>query len=182
MPQPWTELRRRTLATTRVFEVLASDRLSPRTGKVHEFGLIACGDWVNVVPITDDGDVVLIEQFRHGISANTVEVPGGMVDQGEEPIAAARRELLEETGYACRDIVPLGWVHPNPALQANRCYSFVALGCTRVAEPEFDSTEECRVRLEPTGCVADLVRDGTISHALVITAFSWAWIGGYLPR
>lgn len=180
MPQPWPELNRRTLATTRVFDVAVADRVSPRTGKTHEFALIHCPDWVNVVALTDDGQLVLIEQWRHGTQTVTIEVPGGMVDPGETPADAARRELLEETGFACRELHWIGTVEPNPALQGNRCHSFVATGCSRAQDTHFDTTEDCALRLEPASRAAALVMDGTITHALTVAAFGHAWMRGHL--
>ena len=90
-------------------------------------------DWVTVVPITAAGRVVMIRQYRHGTGEIGLEIPGGVIDPGEEPLAAARRELREETGYGASELASIGQVAPNPALQDNRCYSFVARGafCAR---------------------------------------------------
>ena len=79
-------------------------------------------DWINVIPLTDDGQVVMVRQYRFGIEGFTLEIPGGMCDPGEPPLEAARREMREETGYAPSEMIELGWVHPNPPLQNNRCF------------------------------------------------------------
>ena len=99
---------------------------------------------------------------------------GGMVDRKDQsPLAAARREMQEETGYDSADIVSLGSIHPNPAIQGNRCHSFLARNVTRKFEPSFDTTEETEVRLVPASELPELVRSGRITHALVVVAFYW---------
>ncbi len=179
---PWTETGSAQLAQTRVFTAHAVDRVSPRTGRTHSFGIVQCPDWVNVVAVTADGQAVLIEQYRHGTQTVTLEVPGGMIDAGESPIEAARRELLEETGYGCTELRQLGCVEPNPAIQTNRCYTFLATGCTAVRATHFDATEDCALRLEPVGALPGLVQSGAITHALVVAALAHAWLDGALPR
>lgn len=178
---PWPELSRETLATTRVFSVHQALRRSPRTGKAHTFGLIDCPDWVNVVPLTDDGHVVFVQQWRHGTQSVTLEVPGGMVDPGETPLQAAARELDEETGYAFQTLAQLGTVAPNPALQGNRCHTFLARGCTPRRQTHFDATEDCQLRLVPFAALPELVRSGAIDHALVVAALTHAWLARALP-
>jgi 8-oxo-dGTP pyrophosphatase MutT (NUDIX family) len=156
----------------RVFDVLRDTCVSPRTGDEHEFHLLECCDWVNVVPITPDDQVVLIRQFRHGVRDFSLEIPGGLIDpEDPSPLHAGRRELREETGYDSDDLVSLGWSHPNPALQGNRCHTFLARGVRKVGEPRLDGTEETEVVLVPRADLPELVQDGRIKHALVVVAF-----------
>lgn len=183
VPKPWQTLHDQLLAQTRVFSVRAVHKRRS-DGKEATFAAIDCPDWVNVVALTPQSQLVLIAQFRHGTDAVTLEIPGGMVDPGETPQMAAVRELREETGYACADCVPLGVVEPNPALQGNRCWTFLATGCTPVETAQFDptdSTEECVLQLVPAAQAASLVQSGQITHALVVAAFAHAWMAGALP-
>jgi len=181
MDRRWTEVSAETLIENRLFSLRAHRRRSPRDGVEHTFWALDSVDWVNVVALTDDGMIVLIEQFRHGTSEVTLEIPGGMVDPGETPEQAALRELREETGYAPAHVRKLGRVDPNPAIQSNRCHTFLATGCRRVSTPAFDHTEDCTLRLEPAKRASDLVRTGEIAHALVLSALAYAWLDGALP-
>jgi 8-oxo-dGTP pyrophosphatase MutT (NUDIX family) len=168
----WQRLHSETIARTRVFDVHKETKRSPRTGQNHDFFVIEASDWVNIVPLTPAGEVVLIRQYRHGVADFTLEIPGGMMDAGDaSPAAAAQREMQEETGYDSDDIRPLGWVHPNPAIQGNRTFMFAAYGAERRMETNFDTTEEIEVVTAPLSRVPELIRDETISHALVISAF-----------
>lgn len=171
--QPWVRLGLEKVYRTRVFDLLRQRSRSPRTGKEHDFFVLEACDWVNIVPLTAGGDVVLIRQYRHGVEDFTLEIPGGMVDEGESPRAAAGREMLEETGYGSEDVVPLGSIHPNPAIQGNRCHTFLARGSEQRTTPQFEGTEETEVVLEPLTRIPHLIRTGKISHALVVVAFHW---------
>jgi ADP-ribose pyrophosphatase len=172
-PRPWQVVRADSVADFRVFSVSALHSERAGDGLAHTFVRIDAPDWVNVVPLTSSGEVVMIRQFRHGIGAETLEIPGGMVDAGEDPISAASRELLEETGYRAAKIEQIGAVNPNPALFGNRLHSYVAHGCTRVADLANDQHEETVVELVPLGEIPALLRRGAIDHALVMVAFAW---------
>ena len=140
-------------------------------GDERSFYRIDAPHWINVIPVDDRGDVLFVRQYRFGIEDFTIEIPGGMCDCGESPATAAARELREETGHEAGRIVELGWVHPNPALQGNRCYSYVARDLVRVGDPEPDADEEFELVKVPLRDVPGLIADGSITHALVVTAF-----------
>jgi 8-oxo-dGTP pyrophosphatase MutT (NUDIX family) len=142
----------------------------------HEFVVLHSPDWVNVVPITSHGQVVLIRQWRHGIAEEALEIPGGIIDPGETPMIAGARELAEETGYEPKRMEPLGWVHPNPALFSNRCYTCLALDCHEAGPPRPEDTEQIQVELRPLDQVPQLIRSGEISHSLVVAAFTRYWL------
>ncbi len=130
-PRPWQVLAERRLHRCRVFDVHQIDARSPRTGDDHTFYGIQASAWVNVVPLTDAGEVVMVHQYRHGAREITLETPGGMVDPGETAAEAGARELLEETGYEARELLELGTINPNPALFGNALHAFVAPGHAR---------------------------------------------------
>ncbi len=133
--------------------------------------MLQAPDWVNVIPLLDDGRVLFVRQWRFGLAAPTLEIPGGMVDPGETPATAAARELLEETGYRAGSIELIGEVHPNPAFLSNRCITYVARDLVRVGEPLGDGEEELIVETAPLADVPEMVASGVITHSLVISAF-----------
>ncbi len=167
-PRPWTMLESEAIQDCRVFSVRRIRARSPRTGDAHDFYAIDSSDWVNVVAITPDDCVVMVRQYRHGAARITLETPGGLIDPGETPAQAAARELLEETGYAAAELVPLGGVNPNPALFSNRLHGFLARGAQRVHAVRNESTEETHVELVPLEKLREEVRAGRVDHALVI--------------
>lgn len=172
MVQKWKKLNSRQLADYRIFTVRQDKSVSPRTGREHDFFVLDATDWINVIPVTPEGKVVLIHQFRHGTGQVTLEIPGGMVDDEDgDPAAAARRELLEETGYAAGDIIHIGSVDPNPAFLNNQCHTYLALDARRVQPPQFDGAEDIAVEEYDLAEVADLIGNGRITHALVVAAF-----------
>ncbi|MFQ5419312.1 MAG: NUDIX hydrolase [Anaerolineae bacterium] len=172
MVEKWESESSVELADHKIFKIRQDIRRSPRTGNKHPFVVLEAGDWINVIPVTPAGKVVMIHQFRHGTAEITLEIPGGMVDAEDgDPAVAARRELLEETGYAVDELVHLGTSAPNPAFLNNHIHTYLALNARQVAQPVFDGAEDIAVKEVALDHLSDLVRGGQITHALVIVAF-----------
>jgi 8-oxo-dGTP pyrophosphatase MutT (NUDIX family) len=176
MIKKWNLIKSEKINSYRIFSTRKDISLSPVTGKEHDFYVVEAPDWVNVVAITPDNQVVLIEQYRHGTESLTIEIPGGTIDPGESPIEAGKRELIEETGYASDNWVCIGKVHPNPAMQNNACYTFLARDAKRVQAQSFEGTEDIAVSLISASNIPNLVSEGKVTHALVIAAFYWYYI------
>ncbi|MCE1228151.1 MAG: NUDIX hydrolase [Firmicutes bacterium] len=177
--RPWRDETASLRGETRLFRQMSLRRHSPHTDRRHDFTRLECPDWVHVLAFTPQGELLAVEQFRHGIDASTLEGIGGVCDEGEAPLEAARRELLEETGHASDQWHSLGWCTPNPAVQDNRCHFFVALECRPVAELKLDPSEELQVWAVPWAQWQELVDKGEVHHALVLAALLrlQAWSG-----
>ncbi len=172
MIRSWKRVKTGEATDYTIFKIRRDIVVDPRNGNEHERALMEAPDWVNVVPITRDGELLLIRQFRFGVWSPTLEVPGGIIDPGEDAESAAARELEEETGFRPERMVRLGMVHPNPAFQNNRCHLFVAEGCVQVHSGDPDAGEDIELEKVPMARVAELVRRGEITHALVVCALS----------
>ena len=172
-PQPWRVKSSETVADCRIFKVRKDVTVNPRTGQAHDMFVLEQPDWVNIIPLTSDERVIMVEQWRHGTRSVQLETPGGLMDDGEPFEKCARRELLEETGYEAGQVVHLGTVHPNPSIQNNLQHYALASDCRKVSEPKFDDAEDITVRLVPLREIPDLVRTGRITHGIVIGAFYW---------
>lgn len=166
----WERLGRTTRHVTRVFEVDGVHYRHPVRGTEKEFIVVRPPDWVNVVALTTDERLVLVRQFRFGIDGFSLEIPGGVMEAGEDPVGAGLRELREETGYAGATARLLGSVHPNPAIQANRCHFVFVDGATRAHGCEWDTDEEIEVVALPVAEALGRARDGGITHGLVLNA------------
>ncbi len=169
----WERTGSEQVADCRIFSVRRDLCINPRDGGRHNFYCLEMPDWINVIPLTSGGEVVMIEQYRHGTNSITLEIPGGMVDAGEDARTAALRELFEETGYRAKEARLLGSCHPNPAIQDNLIHTYLCENVEHEAAPVFDSTEHTAVRLVPLADVPALIADNTITHALVIAGFHW---------
>lgn len=171
----WSTISKEKLTDCKVFsvsKVLSTSRCPEK--KRGNFYTLDCSDWVNVIALSDDDRVLMVEQFRHGIEDLTLELPGGSSEKYDaSPLIAARRELREETGFEAAEWLELGKNHPNPALQNNLCYTYLARQLNMVEEPRFDETGTERIasRWLSLPEIEEAIRDGKISHSLVITAF-----------
>jgi len=171
-PLPWTIERTETGPNLLIATARFQDATNPRTGKTLRRTVLDVPDWVNVVALTPAGRVVVVRQYRFGTARITVEIPGGVIDLGEAPEAAARRELQEETGYTAARWTALGPVEPNPAFQNNLCHHYLAEDARLTHPLELDPGEDIVVdTLAPDELVA-AIRSGAIRHSLVVSALS----------
>jgi ADP-ribose pyrophosphatase len=168
-PRRVQKLQRQTTTLVADHGVFRVERLSYEVLPRDVF-VFAVPDWCNVVAETVDGELVMVWQHRFGTDALSLEIPGGVIDPGEEPIAAARRELREETGYDADAFELVSVVEPNPALQNNRCWTYLARGARPACETSFDDLEDLEIALVPRNDVAALLDEGTVTHALVVVA------------
>lgn len=155
----------------RIFRVLRKRGHSPRTSQPVLFHALEMKDWVQIIPRTSTGQLIMVEQFRPGAEVLTLEFPAGIIDDGEEPQRAGLRELEEETGYQGRKAILLGSVLPNPAIQSNRLHIVYADNCELTGSLQLDESEDVRTRLVDEHELRALMLEGTIEHALVLTAW-----------
>ncbi len=176
----WKTISSETIAECKVFSVNRKICVSTAgREQPHNFYVLHPHNWVNVIPITEDRQVVMVEQFRHGTGRVTLEIPGGMIDPEDESSAhAAARELLEETGYVANELIHIGRNHPNPALQSNYCETFLAPAVKQMQHPCFEGTEYIELKLVPITEIPELIRSGSITSALVIVAFHYLQLFG----
>ena len=170
-PDTWTRKHSKEVADCRVFKVREDFCERASDGAEHTFFVIECPDWVNVIALTKENEVVLIEQYRQGSEEITLEIPGGMIDDDEEMENAARRELLEETGFEAGEFINLGKSRPNPAIQNNWMHHYLALDCEKTRETAFDEHESVVNKLVPLAEIKNLIERGEITHSLVHAGF-----------
>lgn len=170
--KPWPTLSSKKLGSYRVFDVRGDRKKSPVTGAEHEFYVIEAPNWVNVIPITAGGQIVMVEQYRHGSDTIELEVPGGVMDPTDpDPIATAVRELREETGYEGASVKVIGQIRPNPAIMNNLAYTVLVEGCEQKHPLQFDHTEDIHTVLIHPSDIPHLIRANRITHSLVVVAF-----------
>lgn len=179
-PQPWKVVRKGERTDFQILRIGEDTFADPRSGDEHRRVIIEADDWAHVLPLTRDGQVILVKQFRFGSREVALELPGGVVDAGEQPADAVARELEEETGYRAARIVPLASFHPNPAHFTNLVHTFVALDCEAIHDGRPDSGEDVAVELVPKERMRALVTEGRITHALILATIARAAIDGWI--
>jgi ADP-ribose pyrophosphatase len=171
MIRPWKRIGSQPVGDFRIFKIRTDRKVSPRTQQEHDFFVVDSVNWVNVIALTPDQQLVMVEQYRHGSNTVELEIPGGMIDaEDASPAAAGQRELREETGYAGRPARIIGEISPNPAFMSNTCFTVMMEECRCVHPVEFDHGEDLITRLVPVTEIPRLVASGDIRHALVAVA------------
>lgn len=171
MLKPWPLVSSKPVGDFRIFTIRTDQKINPRTGKPCDFFVIDSANWVNIVAVTPDDHLVMVEQFRHGTNTIELEIPGGIMDpEDASPIEAGLRELREETGYEGSNARLLGDVAANPAIMSNTCFTVVVENCVSKHSLSFDGGEDLITRLVPVADLSRLVAEGRIKHPLVIVA------------
>jgi ADP-ribose pyrophosphatase len=182
--EKWQRLASKLLLDLRILKVLEVTASSKRGIAPHPFYVFDTVDWINVLPITSDGQVVFVKQYRHGSDEISLEIPGGMVDPGEGPEAAAARECLEESGFSASGLISLGALRPNPAIFNNFLHTFVAFDVQHAGEIQNTATEETELVLLDLEVLPQMMLDGEIDHALVVATiwrYFYARAHGLMP-
>ena len=162
---PW-----KVLESTYIRPRFRVDKCELSNGKFLDATIFEFRSWANIVALTKDNEVVLIKQYRHGVQEVLWEIPGGVVDDGEAPLDGVKRELLEETGYTSSKIIQVGKFYPNPALQTNTMYCYLALNAEKVTEQNLDDGEDIEVHLVPLDELVPMIQRGEFIHALQVAA------------
>jgi 8-oxo-dGTP pyrophosphatase MutT (NUDIX family) len=173
--KPW-----KVLETSYLHPRFRIDKCELSNGNLLDATIFEFRTWANVLALTKEGEVVLIRQYRHGVCDVLWEFPGGVVEDGEDPMEGVKRELLEETGYAASTIIQVGKLYPNPALQTNTMYCFVALEAEKICEQNLDAGEDIEVHLVPLNELLEMAKRGEFPHALEVAVLFQALV--YLDR
>jgi 8-oxo-dGTP pyrophosphatase MutT (NUDIX family) len=174
-------------ADCRVFSVLRKSCRHPARGTERDFFSLHSCSWVNVIALTPAREIVLVNQFRFGVERCSLEIPGGMIDAGEDALAAGLRELEEETGFVGQRGRLIGQVWPNPAIMDNVCFFVLVEDAVPTSDMKWDQDEEIEVTLAPVDQVMEWARNGRIRHSLVLNALFhfqpiWAELGDEFNR
>ena len=169
--KPWAKVSSKSVGNFRVFNIRSDIKVSPRTGQEHDFYVIESVNWVNIIALTKSGQVVMINQYRHGSNTVELEVPGGLIDpEDTSPLEAGLRELREETGYEGTQAEIIGQIYANPAIMNNTCYTVLVRDCEQKHTLELDQCEDLAVTLIDPAEIPTLVKQGRIGHSLVVVA------------
>ena len=168
----WGILKDKKVFETPIFSLHELSLEPENQESTHPFYILQAPEWINVIALTPENEIILVEQYRAGIHETTLEIPGGMVDDGETPQSAAGRELLEETGYTSSDWEFIGKTSSNPAILSNYTHLYLARNCKKVSEQQPDGSEDIKIHSPHISDFLELVKNGTVHHAIVLAAVS----------
>lgn len=173
----WETIEDKFISDYKIFKVRIKSRQHPQNGMISDFVTLDSPDWVNIIPVTPENKIVMIEQYRHGTNQITLEIPGGMIESGEEPKIAAMRECREETGYFSNSKPEeIGMVYPNPAFLNNKCTTFIWKNCTKTTLQNLDLNEIINIKEFSLQEVKSMILNGTINHAVILNAFFFLFL------
>lgn len=166
----WETIKSNYIYKDRWFIARADSCKMPDGRIVEPYYVLEFPDWCNVVVITDDNKIVMVRQYRHAVNKTTIELPGGVIDKNEKPEQAAMREVLEETGYTIKDLQFLYHTSPNPAINNNQAYFYLAKADKKIDAQNFDPYEDIDVLLIDKDEVLKMIRNNEIIHGVQIGA------------
>jgi 8-oxo-dGTP pyrophosphatase MutT (NUDIX family) len=170
----WKNLEEETVFSVPFVSISRTHSVRDGDGRRARFYRLHFPDWANIFAITPEDEVVFVHQFRQGVMEYTLELPGGVMEPGEDPLEGARRELVEETGYTSDEWITLGPVYPNPAIQDNRCTTFIARNARRTHPTDFDTDEELEIETIPLAQVAERTLHGQVTNAVIVAGLARA--------
>ena len=161
----------RKIFSSHIVELEGRMSVNPRNGKEDEYYIASFPDWCNVIATTAKNEIILIKHFRHGSREFEIEFPGGCIDEGEKPVDAAVRELLEETGYQGDKASLIADFSPNPSFQTNRCFTVLIENVTKVSEQSLDEGEDIEIFKAKLDEIPMMIKNGQINNSMIVAAF-----------
>lgn len=168
----WESIRTASGPDLKLFRVRFDWVRNPRNSHTVKATVLETPDWVNVIALTQEEKLVVVQQHRFGTGQTTTEIPAGIVEPGETSQDAAMRELREETGYASDEWEYLGFVEPNPAFLDNRCHHWLARNVVQDLPPKLEDGENLLVSEMSLEEIRQEYLEGRFSHSLAITAMA----------
>ena len=171
MIRDWEILKRERVADYKIFALDKKQVRSPRTGDIREVQTLQFSDWVLILAVTPQQEVVMVRQYRHGTEQVHLELPGGLVHPDDaSPELSAQRELLEETGFKVSNIRLIGECYPQPAILNNRCIFYLAENAVKAQKQNLDAGEDIEIMTIPLNQIRAKIKSKEIDHGMVLLA------------